>query len=465
MNNFEKLYQDCVDYQDFYDEDDLEQQIYYSLNSDIDFDETLVYGFTPFDSFKDILLGIKKPKRFIVFGCSTGYQCFYWNKLFPDVPAIGIDLLDIRLEWGTKKVEEYDIDNVTLLQGNFFDFQIEDGDLIWQNNLLFDIEQVNDYNIFLFSNFDIQIVSYVDILFDSNFLIDVNSNPIKINSNHKKLETSWSEDQDFFYFFIEKDSDFEFDVNFILPEYRISETYLKEYEDMLIWKKDIHSEKLKLLYNKNNLKNLFIESGFEVPETYLYTTSQMDFTENLKSLECFVAKPAHRSESVDVYVKKTNKNCNYGELSTNLNKAINQSDFNFFRKKFIEGGVWWKNCEKGIVVEQYIDVVYELKVFVVFGLPIIADLRQCDLEQTRVDFIIKNNKYLNWDKEYELIKKFAIDLKIDYFRIDFLYDGEKLWASEFAPMPATILPGEIENIIYKNWSRPYLKYYYSSIVI
>ena len=27
--------------------------------------------------------------------------------MFPDVPAIGIDLLDIRLEWGTKKVEEY----------------------------------------------------------------------------------------------------------------------------------------------------------------------------------------------------------------------------------------------------------------------------------------------------------------------------------------------------------------------
>ena len=202
MNNFEKLYQECVDYQDFYDEDDLEQQIHYSLNSDIDFDETLVYGFTPFDSFKDILLGIKKPKRFIVFGCSTGYQCFYWNKLFPDVPAIGIDLLYIRLEWGTKKVEEYNIDNVTLLQGNFFDFQIEDGDLIWQNNLLFDIEQLNDYNVFLFSNFDIQIVSYVDILFDSNFLIDVNSNPIKINSKHKKLETSWSEDQDFFYFSI-----------------------------------------------------------------------------------------------------------------------------------------------------------------------------------------------------------------------------------------------------------------------
>jgi hypothetical protein len=465
MNNFEKLYQECVDYQDFYDEDDLEQQIFYSLNSDVDIDDTLVYGFTPFETFKEILLDIKKPKRFIVFGCSTGYQCFYWNKLFPDVPVIGIDLLGIRLEWGTKKVEEYDINNVTLLQGNFFDFQIEDGDLIWQNNLLFDIEQVNDYNVFHFSNFDIQIVSYVDILFDSNFLIDVNSNPIKINSKHRKLETSWSEDQDLFYFYIEKDNDFEFDVDFILPEYRISETYLKEYEDMLIWKKDIHSERLKLLYNKNNLKNLFIDLGFEVPETYLYTNSQMDFTEKLKNLNSFVAKPAHRSESVDVYIKRPEYKCDFVEISKNLNRAIEESDFYFFRKNFVKGGVWWKDCEKGIIIEECIDVVYELKVFVVFGLPIIADLRHSSLEQSRVDFIVKNNKYLNWDKEYELIKKLAIELKIDYFRIDFLYDGEKLWASEFAPMPATILPEEIENIIYKNWSRPYFKHYYSNLVI
>jgi hypothetical protein len=191
----------------------------------------------------------------------------------------------------------------------------------------------------------------------------------------------------------------------------------------------------------------------------------MDFTEKLKNLNSFVAKPAHRSESVDVYIKRPEYKCDFVEISKNLNRAIEESDFYFFRKNFVKGGVWWKDCEKGIVIEECIDVVYELKVFVVFGLPIIADLRHSSLEQSRVDFIVKNNKYLNWDKEYELIKKLAIELKIDYFRIDFLYDGEKLWASEFAPMPATILPEEIENIIYKNWSRPYFKHYYSNLVI
>lgn len=465
MKKFEKLYNECVEYQYLHEEEDVEQQLFYCINNDFDFEESLVYGFTPFETFKEILRDIKKPKRFIVFGCSNGYQCFYWNKLFPDVPAIGIDLLDFRLDWGTKKVEEYEIDNVTLIQGSFFDFQIEDGDLVWQNNLLFDIDEINDYNIFLFSNFDIQLISYVNILFDNNFIIDINSNPIKVNHKHKKLETSWTEDQDFFYFYIDKYDEFEFDVNYILPEYIIPEKCLKEYEDMLIFKKDIHSEKLKYLYNKNNLKKLFIESGFDVPKTYLYTTEQMNFAEKLKDLESFVAKPAHRSESVDVYVKSKKTKCNLIELSNHLNDAIYKSDFNFFRKKFVEGGVWWKDCEKGVVIEEYIDVVYELKVFVVFGFPIIADLRQSGLEQTRVDFIIKNNKYLNWDKEYELIKKLAIDLKIDYFRIDFLYDGKKLWASEFAPMPATILPEDIESIIYKNWSRPYFKHYYSKLVI
>lgn len=465
MKDFEKLYEECVEYQSENNEDDIEQQLFYCINNEYDIEETLVYGFTPFDTFKEILINIKKPKRFIVFGCSIGYQCFYWNKLYPDIPVIGIDLLDFRLEWGSQKVDEYDIKNVTLLHGDFYNFQIEDGDLIWQNNLLFEIDRINDYNVFLFSNFDIQLVSYQNILFDSNFLIDVNSNPIKVSHINKRLETSWTPYQDFYYFYIEKDNEFEFDVDYILPEYRIPESHLKEYEEMLIYKKDIPSKKLKYLYNKNNLKNLFIEMGFEVPTTYLYTTKKIDFSREFTNWNSFVAKPAHRSESVDVFIRKNRSELDYEEMSKNLNRAIEESDFNFFRKKFVDGGVWWKNCEKGIVIEEYIDVIYELKVFVVFGLPIIADLRTGGLEQTRVDFILKNNKYLNWDNEYELIKKLAYELKIDYFRIDFLYDGEKLWASEFAPMPATILPEEIETLIYKNWSRPYLKYYYSNLVL
>jgi hypothetical protein len=465
MNNFDKLYSECVDYQYTHLDDDIQQQLYYCINDDFDFEETLVYGFTPFETFEKVISLVKKPKRIIIFGCSNGYQCFYFNKIYPGVPVIGIDLLDFRLQWGADKVKEYEIDNVTLLKGNFFDFQIEDGDLIWQNNLLFDIESMNDYNIFLFSNFDIQIISYVDILFDDKLLIDVNSKPIRVESINQKLETSWDLKQDFFYFYIQREENFEFDVNYILPEYRVPINKLQDYESMLISKKDIQSEKLKFLFNKNNLKKIFDSVGFNTPETYLYTKTENNFYEILKNYNTFVAKPAHRSESVDIFINSGKYKLDINKISDKLNIAIGKSDFNLFRRNKIDGGVWWKNCEKGILVEQYINVLYELKVFVVFGNPIVGDLRNGNTELYRVSFINKKNKYINWDKEYELIKKLALELKIDFFRIDFLFDGEKLWASELAVMPGTDLPEQIQDMIYKNWSRPYLKFYYPEILL
>ena len=119
-----------------------------------------------------------------------------------------------------------------------------------------------------------------------------------------------------------------------------------------------------------------------------------------------------------------------------------------------------KQCEKGIIVEEFINTIYELKVFVLWGCPLIADLRTGSTEFSRQDFITKDNEYLNWDKEFDLIKKFAEKIKIDFFRIDFLYDGNKLYASECAFMPSTILPDWVTELILSHWRKPYYKFYY-----
>ncbi len=464
MNDFDKLHKECIYYKDNYFQDDLLAQVEFCMDVDFDF-SALTWGYTPFKTFQQVISNIKKPKRLIVFGCSTGYQCFFWNHLFPDVPVIGIDVLAFRLNWGADVVDKYKIDNVTLLQGNFLDFQIEDGDLIWENNLLFDDETMIDYNKFLLSNFDIQIISYVSIPFDDNFLIDINSNPIKISHIHQLLETSWTSDQDFYYYYKEKDFKVEFGTDFILPEYRVSDSLITDYDNMLLSKKDIESEKLKILFNKQNLKNLFRQIGFNVPETYNYSNCKTNIEDVLKKYNTFVAKPAHRSECVGVYINDGSVKVNYKKISDDLNKQLDKSDYEYFKRSKIDGGVFWKDCERGIIVEQFIDVKYEFKVFVVWGTPIVGDLRKSSSEYSRVDFVKLNNKYLKWESEYELIKKLSKELKIDFFRIDFLYDGEKLWASELAIMPGTELPEDIKDVIYKNWSREYLKFYYPNLVL
>ena len=153
--------------------------------------------------------------------------------------------------------------------------------------------------------------------------------------------------------------------------------------------------------------------------------------------------------------------CLRGYTSMNRSKSVIRSErlrylYNKYniKKEFEAIGF------RGIIIEELIDIVYELKIFVVWGSPLIVDLRRGKSEFDRVDFISKENIYLNWDKEYELIEKFAEAIKIDFFRIDFLYDGKKLYASECAFMPSTILPEEIENFIEVRWQRPYYQHYY-----
>ena len=235
-----------------------------------------------------------------------------------------------------------------------------------------------------------------------------------------------------------------FDVDYIDPEFIIKSNQLDDYYSMNGSRRDINSNKLKYLYNKNNIKKEFIQTGFNTPELYLYTQNEISLTD-LSKYNTYVVKPAHMSWSDHVYINSVNiDNINYC-----LHKETNRDE-----------PVMLKQCEKGIIVEEFINNVYELKVFVLWGCPFIADLRTGSTEFSRQDFITKDNDYLNWDKEFDLIEKFAEKIKIDFFRIDFLYDGNKLYASECAFMPSTILPDWVTELILSHWRKPYYKFYY-----
>lgn len=233
-----------------------------------------------------------------------------------------------------------------------------------------------------------------------------------------------------------------YDVGFIEHAYIVPLERIYGYIYMNASRKYIKHERLRYLYNKNNIKKEFQSIGFNVPELYLYTNDEIT-QEDLLKHKSFVAKPAHMSESDNVVINNT-----FG--LNRLNESLNKSAQSGEPEMLIQ-------CERGIIIEEFIDVVYELKIFVVWGSPLIVDLRVGNDESHRVDFIFRENEYLNWDREFDLIEKFAEKIKIDFFRIDFLYDGKKLYAGECAFMPSTILPDDIMNFIFDKWSKPYLK--------
>lgn len=467
MTNFHELLEECNNYKKNYSSQDDD-----SMADLLDIDgAALIWGMTPFESFKKVILSVKRPKRFVVYGCSTGYQCFFFNYLFPEIPCIGIDIIPFRVNWGQSMINKYLINNVNLYVGDIKDFEPEDGDLIWQNNLLFNDDFVDDLNYYLFYQKDIEVVSYRslisnDSIFERNKhlrIIDKTGSLKIIKENKIFISTSWVHDQEIYYYWKYTDDNF-YDVVFIKPEFIIPEKYLKDYDTMNYSKRFVKSNELKFLTNKYNSKMKFIEFGFNAPDLFFYSKDKCDLKPIVSNLKTFVAKPSHFSESVDIFIKKNiNQKIDIDYLNIKLNDRIDISDKRNWRRDSINVDIDWKDTERGIIVEEYINIVYELKVFVVFGEPIIGDLRTGSTELYNVDFIKKENSYLNWDKEYELIKKFAKSLKIDFFRIDFLYDGNKLYASELSFMPGTFLPENIKDLIGNKLRWPYLKYYYPNL--
>lgn len=472
MVNFEELKSECYGYfkknssREFELTQQLEEEGYDTIS--------LTWGMTNYDSLVETFKQLKKPKRFVVLGCSIGYQCFVWNQMYPDIPCVGIDIFEHRVNWGANMIQKHRIKNVTLLSGDMDTLAINDGDLVWQNNLLFDEETVVDYNQRLLQRRDVEIVSFQSIESFEASLIRIgmisNSRDILIHngSEFKSMKTceiyvntSWAPDQNIYYYYPDRPCEGAFDVDHLPEEILLDEDDVSTYEKMLMSRKRIVSQTLKRLNNKNESKKIFEQVGFNVPRRILYTNQETDIEQTLRKLESFVAKPAHWSESVDVHIKRPGQSVDEKEISKRLNERISMSDQFNWRRHPISGGIPFKETEAGILVEEYIDVVYELKVFVVFGDPMVCDLRDGPTELHNIDYIRKENKYLDWDREYELIKKLAREIRVDFFRIDFLYDGEKLYANEITFMPGTTLPEDVSYSIERRMRSTYTKLFHS----
>ena len=161
------------------------------------------YGTTPFETFKKVIDEVKKPKRFVVLGSSIGWQCFFWNSLFPDIPVIGVEIHQFRFEFSCYLAEKYKIQNISFINDDIRNMDFENGDLIWENNVCFsDISDEVNWRV-LTRYEDIQIVSYSSILFEHQ----LNLNQILLMDHHENLKgftqrklelpVSWSEKQTF----------------------------------------------------------------------------------------------------------------------------------------------------------------------------------------------------------------------------------------------------------------------------
>tara|TARA_B100001769_G_C22070259_1_gene576034 strand:- start:482 stop:1207 length:726 start_codon:yes stop_codon:yes gene_type:complete len=222
----------------------------------------------------------------------------------------------------------------------------------------------------------------------------------------------------------------------ILEKYKVG--FKNNYSNTLKLRNKVQCNVLKKLNNKYYAKLYFTKYNLKVPKLIYYTEEEEDLKEFL--VNEYVAKPSHLSESDNVFINKKNINL----VNSSLNKALKKSAGHTEPLMLIE-------AKKGILIEEYIDYDYELKVFVLYGCPIIADLRKGPREWHRVNFINKENDYVDLDDTYTKIKSIAKDLKLDFFRIDFLVKDQILYASEFAFRPSTILPEDLKRYIYSEW--------------
>ena len=175
------------------------------IQSDDDDDVNILnftYGTTPFETFKKVIDEVKKPKRFVVLGSSIGWQCFFWNSLFPDIPVVGVEIHQFRFEFSCYLAEKYKIQNISFINDDIRNMDFDNGDLIWENNVCFsDISDEVNWRV-LTRYEDIQIVSYSSILFEhqSNskiLLIDHKGNFKGFTQRKLELPVSWSEKQTF----------------------------------------------------------------------------------------------------------------------------------------------------------------------------------------------------------------------------------------------------------------------------
>ncbi len=162
------------------------------------------YGSTPFDTFEKVIQETKKPKRFIVLGSTIGWQCFFWNSLFPDIPVFGYEIHDLRFDYSCYLAEKYNIENVFLFNDSLINAEVEDGDLIWQNNLCIPEQTIDEFNWkVLTRNENLQIVSYLPILQEYQNGEDIclinEKNQLKVlKTKIVNYPVSWTKKQSFY---------------------------------------------------------------------------------------------------------------------------------------------------------------------------------------------------------------------------------------------------------------------------
>lgn len=191
----DELLQELEDYYSNYLAEDTEITM-----TNFDNVEEITYGQTPLSTFKKLIGLTTTPKRFICLGSSIGWQCFFWNSLFPNIPAIGYEIHELRCGFANYLKDKYEINNVEFRLQDLIEADIQDGDLIWQNNTLIDLKITNVFNFQQLTQLnDLQVISYVPILLkylnDENELrlLHKDGNIRTFKQRTIELPVSWSD--------------------------------------------------------------------------------------------------------------------------------------------------------------------------------------------------------------------------------------------------------------------------------
>jgi hypothetical protein len=152
--------------------------------------DVFIYGSTPYDTAKKLITSIsKEPKRFVVVGTSIGWVNFYWNDIYPNIPTVGLDLHNFRVDYGNELIEKHNLSNIEIIVEDVYKFQFKEGDMVWLSNLCFDSKIVAEFMCDLIKSYkDISLISYRPIKCDG----------FRHRVKTYKLPASWMPEQPFF---------------------------------------------------------------------------------------------------------------------------------------------------------------------------------------------------------------------------------------------------------------------------
>ena len=156
-----KLLKELESYRNEYRKEDDKWVEKYTENSSLT-QKDFTYGSTPYDTAIKLINHVKKtPERFVVVGTSIGWMNFYWNEVYPNIPSLGIDIHQGRINFGNSLIEKYELENIELQVGDLYEFEFKDTDLLWMSNLCFDWDATQKIMADIIEkNPDIAIISY-----------------------------------------------------------------------------------------------------------------------------------------------------------------------------------------------------------------------------------------------------------------------------------------------------------------